>query len=454
MQFSKASTLQERLNLSSEPRARFIADAEHSFSIRELVNSNRINRNISSYSGKSVFIRTSRQISTIIAALTLDGIASRILLCPFDIPDDKIPDLMAVGEADYIISEQDIDLADRVETSEPNIINKNIATEWVLFTSGTSGMPKLVQHSLESLTAPLGDGLIDENAVWSTFYDIRRYGGLQILLRALLGGSSMVLSDPFEEISDFVERAGAAGVTHISGTPSHWRRALMSGASNKMNPSYVRLSGEVATQNILDHLKLAYPGAQIGHAFASTEAGVAFSVNDGYAGFPLDILNQPASKPDIKIESGTLRIRSNATATKYLGNISKILKGTDGYVDTGDVVQLVNDRYIFSGRREGVINVGGQKVHPEEVEETINMHPYVSMSRVWGRSNSITGTLIVADICLTVDIKQKDYNFKDISADIINLCQNNLPPHKVPTKLNEVAEIPMSKSGKVARQNA
>src|SRR5437016_5955309 len=87
--------------------------------------------------------------------------------------------------------------------------------------------------------------------MWSTFYDIRRYGGLQIFLRALLGGGSMVLSSARESIGDFLARAGAHGVSHISGTPSHWRQALMSPAARRIAPRYVPLSGEIADQAIV-----------------------------------------------------------------------------------------------------------------------------------------------------------------------------------------------------------
>src|SRR2546422_11460363 len=118
-------------------------------------------------------------------------------------------------------------------------------TEWILLTSGTTGVPKLVVHTLTSLAGAInGDRALAVPAVWSTFYDIRRYGGLQILLRALLGGGSLVLSSAAESTGDFLIRAGARGVTHLSGTPSHWRRALMSPSAHRIAPHYVRLSGE------------------------------------------------------------------------------------------------------------------------------------------------------------------------------------------------------------------
>ena len=101
-------------------------------------------------------------------------------------------------------------------------------TEWILLTSGTSGMPKLVIHSLESLTSAIVDYTDQDTFVlWATFYDIRRYGGLQIFLRAVSAARSLALSDVRELLEAQLVRFGACGITHISGTPSHWRARFM-----------------------------------------------------------------------------------------------------------------------------------------------------------------------------------------------------------------------------------
>ncbi len=106
------------------------------------------------------------------------------------------------------------------------------------------------------------------------------------MLRAVVGGSSLALSSAGEPMADHLDRLGRHGVTHLLGTPTHWRRALMSPAIRKISPRYVRLSGEIADQAILDNLRNAFPHAVVSHAYASTEAGVAFEVRDGLAGFP------------------------------------------------------------------------------------------------------------------------------------------------------------------------
>ncbi len=426
---------------------RIVSDAETGLAPRE---AGRI-ADIGRYLDRNVMIRTHRQLPAVCALLALDGIARRLLLCPPDVKDSQITAIAAEGEVEIILTEADF----RQSPGEAPFDSPRappVDTKWILFTSGTSGFPKLVEHSLESLTAPLSGVAATGQPIWSTFYDIRRYGGLTILLRALLSGGAMVLSDADEPVSDFLMRLGHRRVTHISGTPSHWRRVLMSGAAAAIAPGYIRLSGEISDQGILDRLARTYAGASIVHAFASTEAGVVFAVDDGKAGFPKSVLEPACSRPEVKIKNGTLRVRSNATAARYLGSVKRELMDDEGFVDTGDLVALRDGRYFFNGRREGVVNVGGQKIHPEEVEAIINRHPQVSMSRVWGRGNPITGTLVAADIVLAASAANED--FSRIRGEILEECRRELRPDKVPTLIKRVDEIATQASGKIDRRHA
>src|SRR5262249_26792907 len=162
-------------------------------------------------------------------------------------------------------------------------------------------------------------------------------------------GASLVLAGASESTADFLIRAGAHEITHISGTPSHWRRALMSPAAGTIAPRYVRLSGEIADQSILDLLRAAYPNAAVAHAFASTEAGVVFDVNDGFAGFPANFIGRLDTGVETKVEAGSLRVRSTRNATRYLGDAMPEITEADGFVDTRDVVVLRDGRYYFVG---------------------------------------------------------------------------------------------------------
>jgi len=402
--------------------------------------------------------------------IELDGVVKRMVLCTPDLTERQLAAVAAIARADAIVSNAGMDaarlpgLAHYGLRDRPVSVRFNHAggevTEWVLLTSGTTGMPKLVGHTLQSLAGMLpgrrnGMG----TNVWSTFYDIRRYGGLQIFLRAVLGGSTLVLSHPAESATEFLDRAAHAGVTHISGTPSHWRRSLMSGGSARFAPSYVRLSGEIADQPVLDRLREKYPLASVAHAFASTEAGVAFDIGDGRAGFPARLLddgcNDPSKSVDLKVVGGTLRVRSSLNAARYLGEGQPPITASDGFVDTGDLVELVEDRYHFRGRIGGVINVGGLKVYPEEIEAILNADSRVRESLVRARRNPVTGAIVVADVVLTDSVAADDFVYVDrVKRELLGACRGILPPHKVPAMLRMVPKLEVTAAGKLVRPSA
>jgi acyl-coenzyme A synthetase/AMP-(fatty) acid ligase len=414
--------------------------------------------------GRIVLLAIRDQLRGALALIELDGVARRMVLCPADVAAEYLPTIVADAGVDACVTDGPMSRlaqlglqvcvgADAVLQPVDVTRQRSHVTEWILLTSGTTGAPKLVLHTLASLTSALvGRQSPSGTVVWSTFYDIRRYGGLQIFLRALHVGS-LVLSDPAEAVVDFLARAAAAGVTHISGTPSHWRRALMSGGASVIAPRYVRLSGEIADQAILDSLRAAYRDARIAHAFASTEAGVVFEVGDNLAGFPAALIGASGSDVEIRIVDNTLQVRSPGNAMGYIGAKADTLKEADGFIATGDRVELRDGRYYFVGRSGGVINVGGLKVHPEEVEAVINAHPWVRMSMVKARRSPIMGALVTADVVLAdaVTGQPRPPAAEQLRQEIIAACRCALASHKVPAMVRIVSTLAVSPSGKLLR---
>ena len=409
---------------------------------------------------RSVLIATEDQLTTSLVLIELDGIAHRMVLCPQGLDQAQLVSIVRQAEVDTIICGRDPSYlatlgANRLipyrgpAVRTPAAAERARETEWVLTTSGTTGAPKLVAHSLRGLVGAIGPATPRaQPAIWATFYDIRRYGGLQIFLRAIVGGSSMIFSHADEPLDQHLRRLARCGVTHISGTPSHWRRVLMSPGRALIAPEYVRLSGEIADQALLDALKKAFAPASVSHAYASTEAGVAFNVADALEGFPVSFVSQShGSEVEMKIAEGSLRIRSDRTARAYIGTAEQ-LHDADGFVDTGDMIEQRGDRYYFVGRRGGIINVGGMKVHPEEVESVINAHPLVRMSRVSARKNPITGALVQAEIVLNAGAADLG-----VTQEITALCRAHLPPHKIPSRITVVDQLAVTSGGKLARPN-
>ncbi|WP_213769967.1 fatty acid--CoA ligase family protein [Bradyrhizobium sp. dw_78] len=448
--------------LGPELKGRTISDAQRIVSLTDILEHSCLAGRLEELSGRSVLLAVADQLISGLVMTELDGVARRMLLCPPDLKADHLQSLMQDAEIDAVVTDHPAQWeganSKLVVYAQPPAkaaikARTERATEWLMLTSGTSGAPKIVGHTLEGLTgAIVADGPARGGAaVWATFYDIRRYGGLQIFLRAIIGGGSMVLSNPGEALADHVARLQARGVTHISGTPSHWRKLLMSGAAKGFAPRYVRLSGEIADQAVLDGLRAAFRDASVGHAYASTEAGVGFAVNDGREGFPAALLGIHDGV-EMKVEEGSLRIRSTRTAHAYIGRQAAALTDVEGFVDTGDMVELRGGRYHFVGRRGGIINIGGLKVHPEEIEAVINRQPEVRMSRAKSRRSPITGAVVVADVILADgdDAGRGD----EIRARILAGCKASLAPHKVPAVIKFVPSLEITAAGKLARHDA
>jgi acyl-coenzyme A synthetase/AMP-(fatty) acid ligase len=452
-----------RARLERAPADAFLFDRMASVRNADLVCGTSLDGRLGDLSGRSVLIATASQLASALALIELDGIARRLLILPPDVDPGHFGALIAGAEVDAVVIDdpaapQVADLPLRVVCT-PRVVplasppRARERTEWLLLTSGTTGVPKMVAHSLAGLAAAIAPRQSAEPVVWATFYDIRRYGGLQIFLRAVLGGASLVLSSAGEPVAEHLSRLARHGVTHLSGTPSHWRRALMSPEIGKIAPRYVRLSGEIADQAILDNLRAAFAHADIGHAYASTEAGVVFAVDDGRAGFPAGLLEGASNGVEIKVLDGSLRIRSPGAALRYVGAGAKaaVLRDADGFVDSGDMVERRGDRYFFVGRKGGIINIGGLKVHPEEVEAVINRHPRVRMSLVRPKRSPFTGAIVVADVVLSAPLIATE-NEAELRDDILKLCRGALPRHKVPAAISFVPALAVAATGKLARR--
>jgi acyl-coenzyme A synthetase/AMP-(fatty) acid ligase len=445
-------SLRGTLRRSARLAERRVWGAATEIALAELAGGSALGEAARSLAGRSVLLRVTDPLYAAVALVALDGLARRIVLAPPDLADEALPGVIETARIEAAVSDGAEPIAGlptrrlrqpvRFQDTAPPA---RIATEWVMFTSGTSGPPKMVIHSLAGLTGaikPAAAGAAPP--VWGTFYDIRRYGGLQILLRALLGEGSLAITAPGEPMPAFLARLARIGVTHLTGTPSHWRRALMTPESAALAPAYVRLSGEIADQAVLDALKARFPGVPVGHAYASTEAGVGFEVNDGVAGFPATYVGRPG-EVELRVADGSLQLRSGRAAAGYVDGQG--LADEAGFVDTGDMVELRGDRYHFVGRRGGVINVGGLKAHPEEIEAVINSHPAVRMSRVSGRRSPITGQLVAAEVVLA-DPQADETTAK---ADILAACRERLAPFKVPALMRFTPSLPMTAGGKLER---
>jgi acyl-CoA synthetase (AMP-forming)/AMP-acid ligase II len=225
-----------------------------------------------------------------------------------------------------------------------------------------------------------------------------------------------------------------------------WRKLLMTNDVEQLGLRQITLGGEIVDLAVLSALAKKFPAARITHVYASTEAGAAFSVTDGQPGFPAAYLEEAPSGVRLRVIGGRLFVHNDAVAPSYVGSVSGFVD-SDGFVDTGDVVENIGDRVLFRGRANGAINVGGNKLFPEEVEKHLLAHPRVAAARVFGKPSPITGQLVVGEIVLVGDKSDA----MAVVAELRDSCRAALPRWQVPTSIKVVDEIAANVGGKMDR---
>ena len=405
----------------------------------------------------------SRDLATMARALAaLDGAVTALCAIPPQLDGDDLNAVLEQGEFDYaIVDEVDkrrsaFEAAGAVCLSSDEALSERVdeaafdgATRWLVPTSGTTAAPKLVVHTLESLAraALAGRNPSAKPQVWGMLYDLTRFAGFQVFFQALLSGHALVGDTPDAPLGERLGRFVDAGVTHLSATPTLWRKILMAPEHRDLTLKQITLGGEAADQPTLTALAKAFPEARITHIFASTEAGVGMAVSDGRAGFPLAYTQAEHGGVEIRIEDERLQVRAVTSASGYAGD--RPLGDAQGWVDTGDLVRVEGDRFHIIGRESGVINVGGDKVVPDQVRAVLLENPIVREAVVYAKKSSFTGALVAADIAL----RDPAMDAGEARAAIKKHAASRLSATQIPRILRFVSDIDVSSAGKAKPQS-
>lgn len=306
-------------------------------------------------------------------------------------------------------------------------------SEITIFTSGTTGQPKRVTHSVATLARNVRKGEQFKEHVWAYAYNPTHMAGTQVFFQALMNQSTMV--NVFEESREVVyQQIERYGITHISATPTFYRMLM---PFEKAYPSVKRvtLGGEKSDKQLYEHICNIFPNAKVNNVYASTEAGSLFAAKDDCFQIPANIRDK------FRVENDELLIHKS-----LLGQSDSFV--FDGeYYHSGDLIEWVNEAeglFRFKSRKNELINVGGYKVNPGEVEDAINAIEGVQQSLVYGRSNSILGNIVVAEVKLVEGAALTDLEIRKVLASL-------LQDFKVPRKIQIVNELSMTRTCKLKR---
>jgi acyl-CoA synthetase (AMP-forming)/AMP-acid ligase II len=374
----------------------------------------------------------------------LDGVVSEILLVPseFDSQQSDLIEARADSSCRINLEKQKV-VVTFIKRSEPY---EFLDSKWIIPTSGTTGQPKLVKHSLTSMTRTLKTNVAaGKTLCWGLTYELTRFAGLQVFLQSITTGACLSVPTDGSSVLTKLRFFVRCNVNIISATPSFWRAALMASDTDHLNLRRITLGGEIADKNILNALRSKFPNSKIVHIYASTEAGVGFSVQDCRPGFPVEYLKSSVDGVQIQVEDGKLFIKSKSLSDGYVNKDFPLT--VNGFLDTGDLVEISEDRVLFLGRASGLINIGGNKVYPEVIESSLMAHPEVKDCRVYAKSNPILGNLICADIVTEIS----DSEFGLLKKALIKFCDNRLANYQTPRLFKKVVLIEKNNAGKIIR---
>ena len=416
------------------------------------------NSNINKLYGLNIAISLNCVQEGLKLIVAADTVCNSITIIPSSLnKDHKIKILQTVSSSHYFGEDADefndkipCQFFKNINAIENEITNdiSELETQWNLVTSGTSGDPKLVQHNFSTLTRTTKSNNCSSNIStgWGLLYEYFRFAGLQVVLQSLHRGSKLIAPSNSLNLKGKIDYLVENGCTHLSATPTLWKSILMTPGFERLDLLQITMGGEIADQKILNSLSINFINAKITHIYASTEAGVGFSVQDGKAGFPSAYLESSPLGIKLRVVDGILEVKNEKMPLTYLGD-KKLLRTNDGWIKTADRVEVSDGRVYFLGRESGVINSGGNKIHPEEVEQLLLSHPNIACARVYSKKSSIMGTLVASDIVLNHEVIETSSLKKELK----NFLSEKTESYKIPSILNIVDSIKSTDSGKIYR---
>ncbi len=388
-------------------------------------------------------LAAARPVGVVARAATLEGLVTIAAACgrrmvPLALVSDDARDL--VGQLrDWVVVGDDLVVPAAAPARGPSPFDP-AAAQVVVATSGTSGPPKLVEHSWDSVLAAARLAEQWHGRGWLLVYDATRWAGTQVWLQAILTGGRVVVP-PSRDPDDVARALVAEEVSILPATPTLLRRLVASadrGVLSRARPDRITLGGEAADGALLAQAAALFPGARIIHVYATTELGEVFRVSDGKPGFPAEWIARGLP--------GGARL-----STRRDGELFVQLSRDTAEVATGDLVERRGDRYEFTGRRSDVIVVGGAKVFPKRVEEVLRGVPGVAEARAYGLPNALTGEIVAGQIVLA-DPLPAGATPDGVRAAALAACRGALEAHAVPRILDITRKLATNPSGKVVRR--
>lgn len=293
-----------------------------------------------------------------------------------------------------------------------------------IFTSGTTGVPKVALHSADRFLAKFaGAGRRLRTLAFLLFDHV---AGLDTLFYTLFAGGTLVVPGS-RDVHSIATLIDAAQVEVLPASPSFLRLLSVAGSAETSNHPSLRIityGSEPMDARTLAALNVRFPQTRIVQKYGTTETGAPRSESRGNDSLWLRF----KSDVEARIVDGVLWLRGAGTFLGYLNAQSPM--DAEGWYCTGDLVESDGEWLRIVGRASGLINVGGEKVTPEEVEQVVLGLEFVEAVVVSGEPHPLMGQIVVAQVAVRAGTDERE-----AARQIRQRCRERLAPFKVPVKI-------------------
>jgi long-chain acyl-CoA synthetase len=295
----------------------------------------------------------------------------------------------------------------------------------VFFTSGSTGVSKVVVHDLTLLLAKYMTKRHDLRTLAFLLFD--HIGGFDTLFYVLSNGSTLII--PQARTPESVCRAIQDHYVEVLPvSPSFINLLLLSEVYKKhdlKSLKFITYGAEVMPAGTLARCAQVFPGVRLLQKYGTTEIGTMHSRSEHQDSVWVKIGGEGY---EWRMVDGMLQIKSNSAMLGYLNAPSPFTE--DGWFMTGDAVERNGDCLRILGRKSDIINVGGQKVYPAEVEEVICEMDGIADATVYGEKNQLLGNIVCAKVKLA-----KPESLGELMIRLNAHCKTRLDKYKIPLKV-------------------
>jgi len=314
----------------------------------------------------------------------------------------------------------------------------------ILFSSGSTGAPKAMIHNLDTLVDSYGDKKQKQiNMLVFLMFD--HIGGINTMLNILSMNATMIIPQN-RNADDICQLIEEYKIAVLPSSPTFLNLILINRSYEKYDLSSLRMityGTETMPEGLLGRLKAVFSKVKFLQTFGTSETGIAATSSKSSSSTFMKIDDENL---EYKIVDNELWLRSK---TQILGYLNRSMESftNDGWFKTGDLVELDNEGFIkIIGRNKEIINVGGQKVLPSEVESVLLGMDEIEDCLVYGEQNAITGQSVSCDVVLKHGID--DSGFKIL---VRKFCKDKLDSFKIPTRVNVVQKTEFTERFKKSR---